>query len=227
MSLGAPLWPEYRRSPWAGGGPLRRFLRRHRRRLLRWSPVALIALAVAILLPLAVTYQPLQRGNYGGGSFPGLRTGAGIRWVSQYIPNGPYLYVPVQRRPFALAASVVNRGPFPVTIVGAGQEAGSPFSPAGPVRYLTDAEWDLAHPGRHVLHDITLAPGQGIAIGMPLRIRYCADRRNYAGQDVFMVTVRFLGITHTVPIPWVDYGRPVVTNAPGGQPGHPGTFCPG
>ncbi len=41
-----------------------------------------------------------------------------------------------------------------------------------------------------------------------------------------MVTVRFLGFTHTVPIPWVDYGRPVVTNAPGGQPGHPGTFCP-
>ncbi len=193
---------------------------------LRWSPVALIGLAVAILLPLAVTYQPLQPGNYGGGSFPGLRTGAGIRWVSQYIPNGPYLYVPVQRRPFALAASVVNRGPFPVTIVGAWQEAGSPFSPAGPVRYLTDAEWDLAHPGRHVLHDVTLAPGQGIAIGMPLRIRYCADRRNYAGQDVFMVTVRFLGFTHTVPIPWVDYGRPVVTNAPGGQPGHPGTFCP-
>ncbi len=226
MSLGAPVWPEYRRSPWAGAGPLRRFLRRHRRRLLRWSPVALIVLAAAILLPLAVTYQPLQPGGAGGISFPGLRTGTGIRWVSQYIPNGPYLYVPVQRRPFALTASVVNLGSFPVTIAGVWQQPGSPFSPAGPVRYLTEAEWNLAHPGRHVLHDVTLAPGQGIMIGMPLRMRYCADRRNYAGQDVFMVTVRFLGFTHTVPIPWVDYGRPVVTNAPGGQPGHPGAFCP-
>ncbi|MGH3125995.1 MAG: hypothetical protein ACRDND_33885 [Streptosporangiaceae bacterium] len=200
--------------------------RRRRRLLLRWSPVALIALAAAILLPLAVTYQPLQPGGASGISFPGLRTGNGIRWVSQYIPNGPYLYVPVQRRPFALTGSVVNRGSFPVTIVGVWQQPGSPFSPAGPVRYLTSAEWNLAHPGRHVLHDVTLGPGRAIMIGMPLQIRYCADRRNYAGQDVFMVTVRFLGFTHAVPIPWVDYGRPVVTNAPGGQPGHRGAFCP-
>ena len=146
--------------------------------------------------------------------------------------------VPDLPQQFVQAVSVpVLSGEPPLDLAGTGaqpaerhagvwQQPGSPFSPAGPVRYLTDAEWNLAHPGRHVLHDVTLAPGQGIMIGMPLRIRYCADRRNYAGQDVFMVTVRFLGFTHTVPIPWVDYGRPVVTNAPGGQPGHPGAFCP-
>ena len=229
MSLGAPFWPDYefrRRSPAGGAGPLRRFLRRHRRRLLWWSPVALIALAVAILLPLAVTYQPLQPGGAGGITFPGLRTGTGIRWVSQYIPNGPYLFVPVQRRPFALTASVINLGSFPVTIGGVSQPPGSPFSSAGPVRYLTQADWNLAHPARDMLRDVTLASGQAIMIGMPLRIGYCADRRNYAGEDVFLVTVRFLGFTHTVPMPFVDYGRPVVTNAPGGQAGHPGTFCP-
>ena len=73
----------------------------------------------------------------GGGSFPGLRTGTSIRCVSQYIPNGPCPYVPVQRRPFALVGSVVNRGSFPVTIMGVSRAPGSPSSPAGPVRYLT------------------------------------------------------------------------------------------
>jgi hypothetical protein len=204
--------------------------RRHRRRLLWLSTVALIALAASILTLLAASYQPLRPGGAGGGSFPGLRTGAGIRWVSQYIPGGPELYVPTQRGPFALAGSVVNRGSFAVTIVGVRQPPGSPFTAAGPVRYLTSAEWNLAnftHPPRYLLRDVTLAPGQGIMIGMPLRIEYCADRRSYAGGDVFLVTERFLGFTRTVPMPFVDYGRPVITNAPGGQPGPPGTFCSG
>jgi hypothetical protein len=64
-------------------------------------------------------------------------------------------------------------------------------------------------------------------IGMPLRIGYCAGRRAYAGEDTFLMTERFLGFTRTVPLPFVDYGRPVVTNAPGGQPGPAGTFCAG
>jgi hypothetical protein len=62
---------------------------------------------------------------------------------------------------------------------------------------------------------------------MPLRIDYCADRRNYTGEDVFLVQERFLGFTHTVPIPFVDYGRPVITNAPGDGHSGPGTFCSG
>jgi hypothetical protein len=168
---------------------------------------------------MAASYQPLQPGNSGGGSFPGLRTCAGIRWVSQYIPDGPELYVPTQRGSFALAGSVVNRGPFAITIVGVQQPPGSPFSAAGPVRYLTDSEWtyaNLTHPPRYLLRDITLAPGQAIMVGMPLRIAYCADRRNYVGDDVFLVTEKFLGFTHVVPMPIF-----------GGHPGSPGTFCSG
>jgi len=204
--------------------------RRHRRRLLWWSPVTLIALVVGTFALLAASYQPLQPLGEGGGSFPGLRTGAGIRWVYQYIPNGPELYVPPQRGSFALGGSVANRGSFAVTIVGVRQPAGSPFTAAGPARYLTRAEWNQAvftnAPG-HVLHDLTLGPGQGIMIGLPLRIAYCADRRSYAGEDVFLVTERFLSFTRTVAIPFFELGRPVVTNAPGGRPGTPGTFCSG
>jgi hypothetical protein len=235
MSLAARSWQDQgRRQPASAGDatPVRGTWRRPGRRLLWWSAfalTALIALAASILTLLAAGYQPLQRGNGGAASFPGLRTGAGIRWVSQYIPNGPYLYVPAQRGTFALAASVVNRGSFPVTIVGESQAPGSPFTAAGPARYLTDAAMlaNLSPPPRYLLRDITLAPGQGIMIGMPLRITYCANRRGYVGEDVFLVTERYLWFTHTVPVPFVDYGRPVITNAPGGQSGAPGTFCSG
>jgi hypothetical protein len=226
MSLGARSWPDQERRSSAAsgtGGRLRGAWRRHRRRLLWWSPAALVALAGAIGLPLVATYQPLQDGNTGGGSFPGLPTATSMRWISQYIPmaDGPELYVAPQRGPFALSGSVVNLGSFPVTILGVAQAPGSPFTPAGPVRYAT--QW-MTPPRQHVLHDITLAPGQGIIIGMPLRIAYCADRRMYTGESVFLVTERFLGFTHTVPIPLVG-GPPVVTNAPGDQRGTPGTFC--
>jgi hypothetical protein len=229
MSLGPRSWPDQERRAVAvpgGSGRLRGAWRRHRRRLLWWSPAALIALAAAILVPLAASYQPLQPGGAGGGSYPGLRIGAGIRWVSKYLLNGPELYVPPQRGSFGLAASVRNTGSFPVTIVRISQPPGSPFTAAGPARYMTPGEWEnFTHPPRHVLRDITLAPGQAIMIGIPLRIAYCADRRDYAGDDVFLLTERSFGFTHTVPIPFVDYRRPIITNAPGGQRGAPGTFC--
>jgi hypothetical protein len=230
MSLGTRSWPaQGRRQAAASGGVgvLRPVWRRYRRRLLWWSPVALIASAATILLLIAASYQPLRPGGSGAASFPGLRTGSGIRWISKYIPMqyAPERYVPPQRRPFALAASVVNTGSFPVTIVGVSQVPGSPFSAAGPARYLTNPETNQDHPPRHLLHDITLAPGQGIMIGMPLRIAYCASRRSFVGEDVFLVTERFLGFTRTVPMPFVNYGRPVITNARGGQPGAAGMFC--
>src|SRR5215467_14447333 len=123
-------------------GPPRGIWRRHLRRLLL-SAVALLALAVGVLMLLAARYQPLRPGGSGGGSFPGLRTGAGMRWVSKYIPMpSDELHVPPQRAPFALAGSVVNRGSFAITIVGVRQAPGSPFTAAGPVRYLASGEWN-------------------------------------------------------------------------------------
>ena len=173
-------------------------------------------------------HQPLRPGGAGGGSFPGMRTGTGIRWISQYIPmpDSPEMYVPTQRGSFALAAPVVNRGSFPVTIVGVEQAPGSPFTSAVQARYQTSVEYGTLRPG-HLLRDVTLGPGQGIMIGMPLRIAYCADRGSYVGEDVFVVTERFFGFTHVVPMPFVDYGSPVITNAPGGRPGPAGTCCSG
>jgi hypothetical protein len=229
MSPTAPPMPDRGRGQAFAAGDAGRtwgIWRRHRR---LWSAAALIAIAASVLTLMAASYQPLQPGNSGGGSFPGLPKGTGIRWVSQYIPDGSELYVPTQRGSFALAGSVVNQGPFAITIVGVQQPPGSPFTAAGPVRYLTDAEWtyaNLTHPPRYLLRDVTLAPGQAMMIGMPLRIAYCADRRSYVGEANFLVTEKFLGFTHIVPVP-IFGGQQVVTNAPGDPPGSPGTFCSG
>ncbi|HET7015148.1 MAG TPA: hypothetical protein VFI65_14620 [Streptosporangiaceae bacterium] len=233
MSLAARSRPDQAGAAAAASGEARSgqgWWRRHRRRLAVCAPVGVVVVAIAVFGLFAADYQPLRQGNGGGGSFPGLRTGTGIRWVSRYVPGGPELYVPPQRESFALAGSVVNSGSFPITIVGVSQQPGSPFTAAGPVRYLTSAGWDrasLGHPVRHLLRDVTLAPGEGIMIGMPLRIAFCASRRSYTGEDVFIVKEKFLGFTHAVLIPFVDYSHPVITNASGGKPGPPGSYCSG
>ncbi len=211
----------------AGGLNSRRgFWRRNRRRLSWWSPAVLVVLVAGILTGLAARYQPLTPGNASGGSFPGLPTATGMRWVTKYIPGEPELYVPPQRGTFAFSASMVNSGPFPITIVGISQPPGSPFTPAGPARYLAGPQWGRAeltgHPPRQVLRDVTIRPGEGVTIGIPVRIAYCAGRTSYVGEDIFLVTEKFLGFTRTIPMP---LGFPAVTDAPGGQQGHPGTYC--
>ncbi|MHB1594868.1 MAG: hypothetical protein ACYCO9_09820 [Streptosporangiaceae bacterium] len=189
-----------------------------------WSPVALIAIAAVVATGLASRYQPLRPGNGTVGSFPGLAAARGIRWVSRYLPEDE-LYVPVQKGRFALSFSLVNPGPFAVTIVGVTQSPGSPFSAAGPVRYLTDAQCcgaTVTRPPRQVLHDVTLRPGHGIMIGMPLRFRYCAGHDQWVTDDSYLITERFAGFTRTVSM---ATGFTIVTNGSGGSQGPPGTFC--
>src|SRR5262249_62144130 len=86
-----------------------------RRRVLLWMlPTLLVAVAGAILAMLAAAYQPIGPGGTGGGSFPHLATGTGIRWVSAYLPQ-PELYVPPQHGTVALPGPVRNNGPVPGT----------------------------------------------------------------------------------------------------------------
>ncbi len=97
--------------------------------LLVLTPVLLLAIAASVLAVLAAHYQPLSDGGSGGGSFPGLPLGSGVRWV-----NGPVeeLYVPPQRGRFALSSFLVNYGSFPTTIEAVTQLPGSPLIAAGP-----------------------------------------------------------------------------------------------
>jgi hypothetical protein len=198
-------------------------LRRRHRMVLWLVPVILVAAAAAVLAALAGSYQPLAGGSSGGGSFPGLRTGTGLRW----LPGGPseQLYVPPQRGTFALGGSVDNDGSWPVTIVGVYQPSGSPFTAAGQAVYIGGQDPNPLQPRVRVLRDVRLGPGQSIEVGMPLRTAYCAYRRPYIGMPSFLIKERFLVFTRIVAIPYLPDGSPVVTNAPAGRAGAPGTFC--
>jgi hypothetical protein len=41
----------------------------------------------------------------------------------------------------------------------------------------------------------------------------------------FLVRERFFVFTQTFSVPFLEYDSTVVTNAPAGHPGAPGTFC--
>ncbi len=82
----------------ADGHQLRAGFWSRRRRLLWSAPPGVLAVAAAVLATLAASYQPLGPGGSGGGSFPGLPTGEGLRWLPG---SGQALYVPPQRGTFA------------------------------------------------------------------------------------------------------------------------------
>jgi hypothetical protein len=200
------------------------FRRRRRLMVLVLTPVVLLAAAAGVLAVLAAHYQPLSAGGSGGGSFPGLPLGSGIRWV---VGSPENLYVPPQRGVFALSSSLDNNGSYPVTIEAVTQLPGSPFIAAGPVLYFVPTlhnELQRA-PGR-VLYNVTLRPGQEIWIGMPLRSRRCAYRHENAAVASLLVRERFLIFTRTVALPVIGDGAQVLTNTPSrSRPGDPDTIC--
>lgn len=192
--------------------------------LLVLTPVILLAVAASVLAVLAAHYQPLSSGGTGGGSFPGLPLGPGIRWVDG---SPEELYVPPQRGVLALSSSLVNNGPFPVTIEAVTQLPGSPLMAAGPVLYFVATLQNALQPapGR-VLYNVTLRPGQQIMIGMPLRTWRCAYRHENTAVASFLVRERFLIFTRTVALPVIGDGAQVLMNTPGGgRPGDPNTLC--
>jgi hypothetical protein len=216
-------WPAGRQARWRKPGRRRGF-RRPVLLLLMVTPVVLLATAAIVTVLLAAHYQPLSDGGAGGGSFPGLPEGAGIRWVDGPPPGD--LYVPPQRGTFALSFTMFNDGTYPVTIEAVTQQPGSPLIPAGPVLYFVDTlqNEEKSAPGL-VLHGLTLRPGQGILVGMPLRTSRCGYRHLMTIVTTVLVRERFLTFTRTVPVPIIGTGAQVLVNTPGGRPGNPTAIC--
>src|SRR5215468_5419840 len=148
MSLAARSWQSQgqRRHPGTPHGHIRSGVPWYRRRriLLLLALALLVALASMVLAILAATYQPLSAGGDGGGSFPHLPTGTGIRWVSKYLP-AQELYVPPQHGTFALAGSIRNNGSFPVTIEAVSQPRISLLTAAGRVLYIGPSDQHFDH----------------------------------------------------------------------------------
>ena len=207
--------------PPAGGAAGSRRRRWSWRRRIVLPLGALVAAAVVALAVLAGIYQPVQFGDAGGGAFPGLPAGAGIRAVNTFGGAMGETYVPPQPGVFTLTESIANTGPLTVTILAVSilspQQhvdgvAPWPLTPAGTVRWLTPA---YTGPHQHVpstsgsfASGVSLAPGEFMYIGIPLRMSgRCYEPGAFSSNDVFYVKERFLFFTHWVPVrvqsPWI------------------------
>jgi len=201
-----------------GGSRRRRWSWRRRIMLL---PGALVAAAVVALAFLAGTYQPVRFGDSGGGAFPGLPAGTGLRAVNTFGGAMGETYVPPQRGVFTLTESIANTGPETVTILAVSilspqaqvdGVAPWPLTPAGTVRWLVPA---YTGPHQHMpstsgsfASSVALAPGEFMYVGIPLRMSgRCYDPGAWTGSDVFYVKERFLFFTHWVQVqvetPWI------------------------
>jgi len=189
----------------------------------------LVAASLAVLGGLAASYQPLGFGGEWGGAFPGLPTGT-LRAVNTFGNSSGQIYAPPQRGTFTLRESIRNSGPEAVTIVAVtvippGYHGFPlPLALAGRVLYLQ--RYPL-QPGKGgPVEGLSLAPGQVIALGIPLRMSApCYVPNWWAGMDSFYVQERFLSFTHWVTVP---LGTPLTYQMPGPLPGysHGELVCP-
>ena len=177
----------------------------------RW-PLAIGALtvvAVVVLAVLAATYQPVQFGGSYGGVYPGMPAGVGIRAVNTFGGEVGETFIPPQRGVFTVTESIYNPGPRAVTIEAvlfqSPQQAGLlawPLIPAGPVHWML--EYHTPHQrgpfGGASVAGLSLAPHEGLMLGIPLRMPACYLTDGWTTVDAFYVEVRFLAFTHWVPI---------------------------
>jgi hypothetical protein len=178
---------------------------------------ALLAAAVTVLGVLAGTYQPLGFGDQWGIGFPGLPDGTGVRDVNTFGDQTGQVYVPPQAGVFAVMESVYNNGPKPVTIEAVSilspeKQASAargispwPVIPAGPVRWMFEIQ-GLPHTGPvsgRSVAGVTIPPGQGMTLGIPLRLSYggvCYVAGGWVSLDTFYVKERFGPFTHWVTV---------------------------
>jgi hypothetical protein len=124
-------------------------------------------------------------------------------------------YVPPQAGIFTITESIYNPGPETVTIEAVSilspqQQAQTasgiipwPLIPAGPVQWMLDGH-SPRQPGPFggtSVAGVSLAPGQLIAFGIPLRLRSaCYTPGGWTGIDTFYVEERFLAFSHWVAV---------------------------
>ena len=108
-------------------------------RALGWLAVAagFVTVAAIVIGLAAGAYQPLGFWNQMGG-FPGLHRPAGAHIVNDFGQDGQ-LYIPHQHRAFAASVSLVNNGPFPVTIEAVSMSPPRPGPEAPAARGLATA----------------------------------------------------------------------------------------
>lgn len=191
----------------------------------------LVLVVLGALVGKAAVYQPITWGDFGG-PFPGLPTGVGIKVVNNFgLFNGGDYYVPPQRGVFSFGVTFYNAGSLPITIdsVALYPPSASGFDPirlAGPALYTTDLS-ALGTRRTHVLHQLTIAPGETIFVGIPIRTWPCGQTDGWMTDPAFYVREHFLFFSHTVALPWSMHGARLIMHDPGGRPGEPHAVCAG
>jgi hypothetical protein len=144
--------------------------------------------------------------------------------------------VPPQSGVFSVEPSIFNNGPKAVTIEAVSilspQDQAKaaqgispwPLVPAGPVRWMfqyTRPDQKGPTSGSSAV-GVTLLPGQGMALGIPLRMSgLCYDPSGWTGTDVFYVKERYLFFTHWVAVrfqPSLIMHEPSNPGGPGAEP---------
>jgi hypothetical protein len=183
----------------AAGSPRRRW----RRAWLLAASVLAFAV-VGVLLGKAAVYQPLGWGGLDG-PFRACRQASASQGSQQLRTSRRRLLraAPARRvflrrfdREQRLAARDYRGGNHVAPADGS-----YPVRLAGPVLYTTDMG-RLGAPQTHALRNLTLGPGQGIFIGIPLRMQPCGQADGWSTDAAFYAKEHFLFFTHTVPIPW-------------------------
>ncbi|MGO9910669.1 MAG: hypothetical protein ACLPQS_05860 [Acidimicrobiales bacterium] len=190
--------------------------RRRRRKMLILALAVVLVAAIAVLGSLAGTYQPLQFGGGWGGTFPGLPTAKGMRTVNNFGVWPGDTYIPPQAGAFTISESVVNRGPYAVTIeavtiAGPNSFASDqwPVRSVGAVRYYS-MSGRTPSTGRSV-RGLVLGPNSDVYIGLPVRFVSACTEGGFTELDQFYVQERYLIFTHWVAIP---FGQPIMMKSP-------------
>jgi hypothetical protein len=197
----------------------------------RWRALAAAGVAAAAAVITAVwvqgswaaVHQPVTWGCCGQSP-----TGVGIRAVNTFANYREDIYLPPQRKPFTLFATIRNAGSRSIRIekVMIGHGYGVPRL-AGPVRYAKRFIGRSPEAQRRlpVLRDVPLGPGGELFLAISLRTWPCAMTRGWMIDPSFYLKERSALFTHTVAVPWSMNGGALIMRPSGGPPGAAGVFC--
>jgi hypothetical protein len=185
------------------------------------AALLLVISAVAVVVPLAATYQPTTWGCCEAGPF------GDVRAVNLFAYYRADFYLPPQRGNVTFIVTIQNNGSWPIRIesVTIGQTYGQ-LNLAGSVKYArNEPNVRFMPPNPPVLHDVSLGPGQGIFVAIALRTSPCAMTSGWDELPSFYVNERFLFFTHRVALPWDTKGSALIMRPTAGYRGGKGIFC--
>src|SRR5215469_11287795 len=196
-------------TPNPGGGVVTRVHWWHRRRWLTGAGALILAAALGVAVALASNYQPVRYGQV----IPAVQGALNVRTVNDFGGNHGQIYIPPQpATPGSLILSLMNTGPYPVTIksVSIPQYPNAVNQQTGAATYVSLGRnwpqpkgWPVPTGSSPIVGGATVRPGENILIRIPFRTPMCWTR-GWSFVSTFSVTTKFLWWTHTFEVSWTS-----------------------